>query len=1028
MLLLLADRQELLVSGGSDFHGPNFSNRNHCGVDMDTRRWKSFRDSLSLFEGREETPQDDPAAKKPVSFSYRRFLLRVLFPALLAIGLFVASIFLLFLPAVERSLLERKRETIQELTNTAWSILASYQKDVEQGHLTLEQAQDHAIRRIRFLRYGQEGKDYFWITDLHPHMIMHPYRSDLEGEDLRDFHGKDDQNPFVQFVNVVGQQDAGYVDYYWQWKDDPDRVEPKESYVRGFAPWDWVIGTGLYMDDVHAELAAITGRLVDISFEIIVVVGVLLFYIAFSSLRIEQRRQKAERDLVDSHQKYRALAQASREGTLLLQDGKCAFANQTLQTMLGYSPAELSMLDGEDLFEAVETPVRHATALRKLLEGDAPPAQFEARMIRKDGGRVDALLSPSAVEMGGREGYIVVARDIGRSKQMEAELGLSRSRFQALTRNLPLGVFRVEAREDGQVLEANAAACALFGIADPGRISEWTLEDVFGERGRAGAFLRNVRETGEVRNFTFQARRRDGAAPTLSVAASLVGDADSAYCDCVVEDVTALRRRESEQEKLLSELQTSLLFLNEPVRHCMREVVTCGLEDSIADVARKMTEADYSAAVVLSESGAVVGFISDHDMRSRVVAAERRGDGPAREIMTAPVAEIEETALVYEAFLRMREKGHRHLVVRDAQGRVAGVLRNKELARFDAYSPAVLVMEIQRGSTVSDVARGGRRLAGLVRALVDSGAAPAHVCRTIGGVFDALTERFIDLAISRLGPAPRPFVWLALGSGGRNDMTLSSDQDNALLYANEGEGTDEEAEEYFLRLGGLVCQWLDEAGFDFCPGNMMAQNPRWCRPLRDWKRYFGDWIRKPEAEELLRFNIFFDFRGQFGELSLERELRVFIESVLQKEAPFYLHLARNALEFKAPLGLFGQLRGGVSGKLNLKEALAAVVHFARLYALREGQETTDTLGRLAALGEEERQGGDIWRELSAAYDRLMDLRLRHQASCVGRGARVDDILFLEELSQVDISMLKQGLQQVVLAQKKINFDFLGGTG
>ena len=127
--------------------------------------------------------------------------------------------------------------------------------------MTREQAQREAAARIELLRYGDEGKDYFWITDMHPTMVMHPYLPELDGQDLTNYEDQRGKTLFVAFVEAVRENGSGFVDYYWQWKDDPDRIVPKLSYVEEFEPWQWVIGTGIYIEDVNAAIARVPALL-----------------------------------------------------------------------------------------------------------------------------------------------------------------------------------------------------------------------------------------------------------------------------------------------------------------------------------------------------------------------------------------------------------------------------------------------------------------------------------------------------------------------------------------------------------------------------------------------------------------------------------------------------------------------------------------------------------------------------------------------------------------------------------------------
>ena len=164
----------------------------------------------------------------------RGILVRIILPVSLTVVLFGLTIFLLLIPLIEDKLLDGKREMIKELTESSWSILAAYADKEQKGLLSSSEAQAAAIESVRRLRYGPELKDYFWINDMHPRIVVHPYRPDLEGQDISEYADPNGKRLFVEFVKTVRAKGAGYVDYEWQWKDDPDRIVPKISYVKGF--------------------------------------------------------------------------------------------------------------------------------------------------------------------------------------------------------------------------------------------------------------------------------------------------------------------------------------------------------------------------------------------------------------------------------------------------------------------------------------------------------------------------------------------------------------------------------------------------------------------------------------------------------------------------------------------------------------------------------------------------------------------------------------------------------------------------
>ena len=189
------------------------------------------------------------------------FQLKILLPTIIGTVLFISSVILVIIPVLRTNMMDSKKEMIKELTASAISLIEKNASLERNGVLSREEAQKKAVTEIEAMRYGSENKDYFWITDMHPRMIMHPYRQDLKGQDLSDYKDKEDKSGkrlFVEFVNVVKAQKEGYVEYLWQWKDDQTRVVPKLSFVKGIPEWGWIIGTGVYINDVEEEISALT--------------------------------------------------------------------------------------------------------------------------------------------------------------------------------------------------------------------------------------------------------------------------------------------------------------------------------------------------------------------------------------------------------------------------------------------------------------------------------------------------------------------------------------------------------------------------------------------------------------------------------------------------------------------------------------------------------------------------------------------------------------------------------------------------
>lgn len=148
------------------------------------------------------------------------------------------------------ALLTSKQERLTHLVETAHSVMEMHHQKQRSGALTKEQAQKESLKIIKKLRY--DGENYFWINDMRPYMVMHPFKSQLDGKDLKNNADPNGKHLFVEFVKVVEKDGAGFVDYYWP-KPGKDEPVPKISYVKGFAPWGWIIGSGVYIDDVNDE-------------------------------------------------------------------------------------------------------------------------------------------------------------------------------------------------------------------------------------------------------------------------------------------------------------------------------------------------------------------------------------------------------------------------------------------------------------------------------------------------------------------------------------------------------------------------------------------------------------------------------------------------------------------------------------------------------------------------------------------------------------------------------------------------------
>jgi CBS domain-containing protein len=269
-----------------------------------------------------------------------------------------------------------------------------------------------------------------------------------------------------------------------------------------------------------------------------------------------------------------------------------------------------------------------------------------------------------------------------------------------------------------------------------------------------------------------------------------------------------------------------------------------------------------------------------------------------------------------------------------------------------------------------------------------------------------------------------------MGSNGRMEPTLVTDQDNGIIYLNKP-GTDKnQLQDYYEKLGKLVCDGLNNAGYTNCLGGVMAKNPKWCHSQKDWVETAGKWITNPEPRQLLDLDIFFDFRIITGNRELVNDFHKSLDSMLEGEPVVFIHLAKSALEFKTRLpggSILGAADIAHPVEMNMKDAILPIVGFARLYALKHKIHVTNTIERLEALVSMGIISQSSFQETVQAFDLLMQLRLQQQIRKIKEELIPSNIVQIESLSHIQKEQVKQALVQISVLQKKIGYDFLGGN-
>ena len=465
--------------------------------------------------------------------------------------------------------------------------------------------------------------------------------------------------------------------------------------------------------------------------------------------------------------------------------------------------------------------------------------------------------------------------------------------------------------------------------------------------------------------------------------------------------------------------------LRTPLRELIRtDVLTAPAATTIRDAALLMTEHGVSSLLVVEpgpeSDKRLTGILTDRDQRTRVLAAQRDPSEPVGEIMTPQPLTVSADAPAMEALLHMAERGIHHLPV-VKEGALQGIVTQSDVTRLLHNDPVYLAADLSRRTSVAELNGAFNEATRLAGRFVERGSTPAEASSLVTLAADAVARRLCTLAEEELGPPPVEYAFVAVGSQGRREMALASDQDNALVLADDFDAAVHG--EYFARLSSFVCQGLADAGQVLCPGDMMAMTAQWRMTRSQWIEAFRRWIREPQPEALLNAQIFFDFRVLYGSETLGREVHTAAVEMGRGATRLHAHLASLAARREPPLTLFRGLvverDGDYANTLDIKKGgTAGIVQMARLFALASGSTVVDTRQRLreAAGNAVSRQGA---QELLDAFDYLRSLSFQHQARQLREGQQPDYHIDPKGLGRMEREHLRDAFRAIKSMQNAL---------
>ncbi|MCA1456049.1 cyclic nucleotide-binding/CBS domain-containing protein [Bradyrhizobium sp. BRP22] len=392
--------------------------------------------------------------------------------------------------------------------------------------------------------------------------------------------------------------------------------------------------------------------------------------------------------------------------------------------------------------------------------------------------------------------------------------------------------------------------------------------------------------------------------------------------------------------------------------------------DTIEAAGHMMHEIDSNALFV--RDGERIGIITGMNLSKAVVLRRQSIQTPVRELAHFDLVTLRSDDFVSSALVLMTKLNKRRVAVHDG-ARLVGILDDIDVLGFLAGSAQVVAGRIERASTQDDLAVAARETAAQVRTLRRQGVG----VELIGEIISDLNHRLFSRLFEMVAPAEfrTSGCLIVMGSEGRGEQTVRTDQDNGLILSEPVDETKLDA--FRADFSGA----LSSFGFPPCPGNVMVSNPAWSKPLSEFLADFRNWMVLPDNTSHLNVAILYDARAVAGDAELLTKAKATLIEVVRGEQAFLAHFAHAIDAFAIPIGLFKSLvtSAGNGDALDLKKGgIFPIVHGVRSLALEHGLMETATDKRIVRLRDIGVLHADFARELSQAFQFMLMLRLDGQ--------------------------------------------------
>lgn len=490
---------------------------------------------------------------------------------------------------------------------------------------------------------------------------------------------------------------------------------------------------------------------------------------------------------------------------------------------------------------------------------------------------------------------------------------------------------------------------------------------------------------------------------------------ESYYLEDISKRVDALLSRDAHHE-------LSGFMLTRIKESYFRPLAIVTPETSIHKAVEKMSQT--SATAVLVDFDGQYGVVSDSDLRRRVILERRSYDEPIGPLATRPVLTVESEDFLWSALLLMTERNIKRLVVVQ-EGQPAGMIEQMDLLSAMSHKSHLMQIQIQKAASIDEVQKAAQMIEHLIRSLQSQGVKVRHITALLGRLNAQIYRKLWELI------APKEIIdnscLIVMGSEGRREQTLRTDQDNALIVRDGFDHPDLENSAKRLNDALVAC------GFPLCDGGVMARESFWRKPKAAFKAQIAACTDAPDAEKLMQLAILYDGRAVAGDESLLNGVKLNLIEQFNDNATLLSNFARGTLAFETPLSLFANFvtaKDDHAGEMELKKGgLFAIVQGVRSLSVERGIKETGTFERIELLASAGVLEQEMASDLIEAFDFLLTLRLGSQLEKLSRRQRPDNYINPAKLSKIERDILRDSFKIVDRFKKLIGYHFkLGLVG